>query len=159
MEWYFLSTTLDPANLTPSIKILPNETHGDSLRESDFLISGGSLPSHRPAVVEGKFLKEAYPKTRTVLVTCIGSQRLASSGVVDSMKAITNGGGLYPWQNRCTLPWNGWTRGESTFSDNCICKSLSYFMKEVVEGKLWASGGAQAVGAINHYSCCYRKKG
>lgn len=124
MEWYFLSTTLDPAMLTPDMKFLPNMTYDDAPRDLDYLIIGGPLISHRPAAAD-KFMKEAFPKVKVILTTCIGSIWLASSGVLDGMKATTNRGFLgmakqmYPGIEWLDQRW-------------------------VVDGKVWTAGGAQA---------------
>lgn len=124
MEWHFLSTTLEPAFLTPSMKIVPTVTYDDAPRDLDVLIIGGSPPYHRPVSAD-KFMKEAAEKTKIIMTTCIGSLWLASSGVLNRKKATTNRGALqlakqmYPeveWQDQ----------------------------RWVTDGKLWTSGGAGA---------------
>ena len=93
MEFYWISDTLEPARMTPGMKIVPNATYNDAPRDLWVLLIGGPLLSHRPAAGD-KFMKEAYPRTKHVLTTCIGSMWLASSGVLDGKKATTNRGAL-----------------------------------------------------------------
>ncbi|GAB7356898.1 hypothetical protein MBLNU459_g7758t1 [Dothideomycetes sp. NU459] len=124
MEFFYMADTLDPANMGLTMKIVPNVTYDGAPRDLDILVIGGPLITHRPAAAD-KFMKEAFPQTKAILTTCIGSIWLASSGVMKGMKATTNRGflpiarQLYPdveWQDQ----------------------------RWIVDGKLWTSGGAQA---------------
>ena len=126
MEFFWLATSLEPAFMTPDMRVVPNCTYDDCPRDLDILLIGGPMPSHRPASAD-KFMKEAFPKTKVVMTTCIGSMWLASSGVLKGMKATTNRGFLsmakkiHPeidWQDQRWVVDNG--------------------------GKLWTSGGAGA---------------
>ena len=70
-------------------------------------------------------MKEAFPRTKTVMTTCIGSIWLASSGVLKGMKATTNRG---------FLPMAKKMHPEIDWQDQ----------RWVVDGKLWTSGDAGA---------------
>ena len=124
MDWHFLSTTLEPAEITPDMHVVPTVTYDDAPRDLDILIIGGPLPNHRPAAAD-KFLKEAFPKTKVVMTTCVGSLWLASSGVIDGMKATTNREAL-----EMAKQWH---------------PNVEWLdQRWVVDGKLWTAGGAQA---------------
>jgi len=124
MVIHYISTDLNPAPMTPSMRILPTVTYDDCPRDLDILLIGGPLPSHRPPAAD-KFLKEAIEKTGTILTTCIGSLWLASTGALDGKKATTNRGALelakvlYPNAEWVDERW-------------------------VSDGKIWTSGGAGA---------------
>lgn len=75
MVFHYLATTLEPAEMTPSVRILPTVTYDDAPRDLDILFIGGCLPTHRPASAD-KFLKEQ--KSKIIMTTCIGSLWLAS---------------------------------------------------------------------------------
>ncbi|KAF6823270.1 dj-1 family protein [Colletotrichum plurivorum] len=89
ITFYFIATTLEPAEMTPGLRFLPNVTYDDCPRDLDLVLIGGPLPSHRPPQAD-RFMKEAWPKTRVWLTTCIGSPWLASAGVLKGKKATTN---------------------------------------------------------------------
>ncbi|KAH7353305.1 DJ-1/PfpI family protein [Plectosphaerella cucumerina] len=89
IEWFFISSSLEPAKSTCGFKWLPNVTYDDCPRDLDIVLTGGPLPTHRPAGAD-RFIREAWPKTRVWLTTCVGSMWVASTGVLDGKKATTN---------------------------------------------------------------------
>jgi transcriptional regulator GlxA family with amidase domain len=124
MKFHYISSTLEPTSMTPSIKVIPTMTYDDAPRGLDVLLIGGPMPSHRPAGAD-EFMKEAVKETKNILTTCTGAMWLASSGVLDGKKATTNrlflgmAAKMYPdveWQDQ----------------------------RWVVDGKFWTSGGAFA---------------
>ncbi|MCJ1256405.1 hypothetical protein MMC24_004226 [Lignoscripta atroalba] len=123
--FHYISTTLDPAFMTPSMRVLPTVTYDDAPRDLDILIIGGPLPTHRPAAAD-KFMKEAAEHTKTVMTTCVGGMWLASAGVLDGKRATTNRGAVE--MARKMYPKVDWVDGE----------------RWVVDGKFWTAGGAGA---------------
>lgn len=70
-------------------------------------------------------MREAVPRTKTVLTTCIGGLWLASTGLLDGKKATTNRGALE--QAKKLYPNVEWLD-----------------QRWVVDGKFWTAGGAYA---------------
>lgn len=89
IEFFYLSTTLSPARVTPGLKYNPNMTYDDCPRDLDVVLAGGTLLTHRPAAAT-KFIREAWTKTRVWMTTCFGSLWLADAGVITGLKATTN---------------------------------------------------------------------
>ncbi|KAK4129787.1 class I glutamine amidotransferase-like protein [Parathielavia appendiculata] len=89
MEFFYIATTLEPGFMTPGLHFVPTVTYEDCPRDLDIVLIGGPLLSHRPEQA-ARFMREAWPKTRVWLTTCIGSMWLASSGVLDGLKCTTN---------------------------------------------------------------------
>ena len=89
IEFLYPATTLDPTFMTPGLFVKPTHTYDDMPRDLDILLIGGPLPTHRPKEAD-KFMKEAFPLSKVVMTTCIGSIWLASSGVMSGYKATTN---------------------------------------------------------------------
>jgi transcriptional regulator GlxA family with amidase domain len=95
MEFLYISSTLEPAFATPSLRIHPTHTYDSAPRDLDILVVGGPPPSHRPEA-SLIFLKEAAKKggTKVIMSTCVGSLWLADAGILDGRKATTNRGAL-----------------------------------------------------------------
>ncbi|GKT60968.1 DJ-1 family protein [Colletotrichum tofieldiae] len=135
MTFYYIGTTLEPTSTSPSMKYLPNTTYDDCPRDLDILIIGGPAPTHRPPQAD-RFMKEAWPKTRVVLTTCIGSMWLASTGLLNGKKCTTNRGlmhiakKMHPEVEWLDQKWVGTGKEYNGMSGG---------------GELWTSGGA-AVG-------------
>lgn len=89
IEWFFISSSLEPTNTTCGFKWLPNTTYDDCPRDLDIVLTGGPLPTHRPAAAD-RFIREAWPRTRVWLTTCVGAMWIAASGVLDGKQATTN---------------------------------------------------------------------
>ena len=89
LEWLYISSTMEPAKTTPSVKIVPTHTYDTAPRDLDMIVVGGPLPSHRPEA-SLKFFREAVLKTKVIFSVCTGSMWLASSGILDGNKATTN---------------------------------------------------------------------
>lgn len=139
MTFYYIGTTLEPCEASPSIKYLPNATYDDCPRDLDILIIGGPLPTHRPSQAD-RFMKEAWPKTRVWLTTCIGSMWLASTGLLDGKKATTNRALLSVAKNmHPDVEW---------LDQKWVTTDKSYDGPNG-KGELWTSGGA----AVGKYSC------
>ncbi|KAK4239284.1 isonitrile hydratase [Achaetomium macrosporum] len=137
MEFFYLATTLDPAFVTPGLKVVPTVTYDDCPRDLDIVITGGPLPSHRPPQAE-RFIREAWPKTRVWMTTCIGSMWLASAGVLDGRKCTTNRAALGLARDMHTgVEWldQRWVVEEKVFDGA---------QREGRKGELWTSGGAGA---------------
>jgi len=124
ITFHYISTNLEPAMMTPSIKIIPTCTYDTAPRDLDVLIIGGPLISHRPPTAD-KFMKEAAKEAKLIMTTCTGAMWLASSGVLDGKKATTN---------RCALGVAKQMYPEVDWQDE----------RWTIDGKFWTSGGAGA---------------
>lgn len=133
ITWYYMSSTTEPFEATPTVRIVPNITYDECPRDLDIVIIGGPLPNHRPAAAD-RFMKEAWDKTPVWLTTCTGAAWLASSGVLDGKKATTNrlfipaAKQLYPG-----VEWvdQRWISDEKPFAGEG-------------KGEVWTAGGAGA---------------
>jgi len=132
ITWYYMATTLEPAESTPdNFKIQPNVTYDDCPRDLDIVITGGPLPSHRPPQAD-RFIKEAWETTRVWMTTCVGGLWIASAGVMDGLKATTNRGALeIAKQAHPDVNWvdQRWIVEEKPFKGDG-------------KGELWTAGGA-----------------
>ena len=124
IEFFFPATSLEPAFMTPGIYFKPTHTYDDVPRDLDVLLIGGSIPTFRPSDAD-RFMKEAFPRTKVVFTTCIGSLWLASTGIMNGKKATTN---------REYLPIARSLYPDIEWVDH----------RWVIDGKLWSSGGAGA---------------
>jgi transcriptional regulator GlxA family with amidase domain len=124
IKFHYISSSLSPGTMTPGIQFMPTTTYDDAPCDLDILIIGGPLLGHRPEAAD-KFMKEAFPKTKIVMTTCVGSLWLASAGVLEGLKCTTNRGAL--GAARTMYPGTEWVD-----------------QKWVVDGKVWSSGGAFA---------------
>jgi len=132
MEFYYLSSTLEPATMTPHMKIVPTFTYDDAPHDLDILVIGGPPLTHRTAA-SIKYLKEAAEKTKVIMTTCVGSLWLADAGVLDHKRATTNRGflaaakGLHPqvewldqrWVTDTSGPCHLWTSGGAGAGEFC----------------------------------------
>ncbi|EHA48086.1 DJ-1/PfpI family protein [Pyricularia oryzae 70-15] len=108
LEIFYLAETLAPTEVTPSFKYLPNVTYDDCPRDLDLVLIGGNgFESQSEA--SKKFIREAWPKTRVWMTTCVGTLWLASAVDLTGLKVTTNrvaiefGKQLYPgaeWQDK-----------------------------------------------------------
>lgn len=133
IEWFFISSTLEPAPTTVTLKWVPNVTYDDCPRDLDIVLTGGPWPSHRPAQAD-KFIREAWPKTRFWLTTCTGAMWIADSGVLDGKKATTNRSFLsVAKQMNPKVEWldQRWVTSEKEFEGEG-------------ESEAWTAGGAVA---------------
>ena len=122
--FHYISSSMSPAFMTPSISINPTVTYDDALRDLDVLLIGGPPLKHRPAAA-AKFMTEAVPRTKTVMTTCVGSLWLASTGLLDGKKCTTN--------------------REFLGIAKKLYPNVEWFDKRwVVDGKFWTAGGAGA---------------
>jgi transcriptional regulator GlxA family with amidase domain len=149
MEFFFIATTLEPAFMTPGLHFVPTITYDDCPRDLDIVITGGPLLTHRPEQAD-RFMKEAWPKTRVWLTTCIGSMWLASSGVLNGKKCTTNREALgIARKMHPEVEWldQRWVIEEKEFEGE-------------EKGELWTAGGAGA-GEFALLCCAYlmRKDG
>ncbi|KAI8270532.1 Isonitrile hydratase [Colletotrichum sp. SAR11_239] len=133
IKFYFISSTLEPAEMTPGLKFVPNITYDDCPRDLDLVLIGGPLPSHRPPQAD-RFMKEAFAKTRVWMTTCIGSPWLASAGVLKGKKATVNREFLaFARQVHPDTEWldQRWVVEEKEYDGEG-------------KGELWTAGGAGA---------------
>ncbi|KAL0933477.1 dj-1 family protein [Colletotrichum truncatum] len=131
--FYYISSTLEPANTTAGLRFVPNITYDDCPRDLDLVLTGGPLPTHRPPQAE-RFIKEAFPKTRVWLTTCIGSPWLASAGVLKGKKATTN---------REFLDFAKMVHPDTEWLDQrWVIEEKEYDGEG--KGELWTAGGAGA---------------
>jgi transcriptional regulator GlxA family with amidase domain len=133
MEFFYLATTLEPSRMTPGLKFVPNMTYDDCPRDLDIVVVGGPMFTHRPAPAD-RFIKEAWPKTRVWLTTCTGSMWLASTGLLDGLKATTNREGMWAAKEmHPDVKWQDqrWVVEEKPFDGEG-------------KGELWTAGGAGA---------------
>jgi transcriptional regulator GlxA family with amidase domain len=133
MEFFYIATTLDPAFMTPGLHFVPTVTYDTCPRDLDIVITGGPLLSHRPEQAD-RFMKEAWPKTRVWMTTCIGGLWLASSGVLDGKKCTTN---------REVLAGARKMHPEVEWLDQRWVVEEKVFEGEG-KGELWTAGGAGA---------------
>ncbi len=125
IEFFYPATTVEHMTfMTPNIVVKASCTYDECPKDLDILLIGGPMLTHRPKEAD-QFMKEAFPHTKIVMTTCIGSMWLASSGVMGGMKATTN---------RECLPIARSLYPEIDWQDQ----------RWVVDGKLWTSGGAGA---------------
>jgi transcriptional regulator GlxA family with amidase domain len=124
MKFHYVSSTLAPTNMTPSVKVIPTITYEDAPRNLDILLIGGPMPSHRPAAAD-KFMKEVAKETKNILTACTGAMWLASSGVLDGKKATTNR--MFLGMAKQMYPKVEWMD-----------------RRWIVDGEIWTSGGAFA---------------
>ncbi|KAH9203482.1 DJ-1/PfpI family protein [Cadophora sp. DSE1049] len=124
MTFHWISTSLELAGMTPTMKIAPTVTYDNAPRNLDILLIGGSAPSFRPAAAD-KFLKEAMQETKIVMTTCIGALWLASAGGLRGRKATTN-------------------RGALSLAKSLYPETEWLDQRWVVDGNIWTSGGAGA---------------
>ena len=138
ITFHYISSSLDPAFMTPSLHAMPTTTYDTVPRDLDLLIIGGPLPSHRPDAAN-RFMKEAVgeKKIKTVLTTCTGSMWLAFSGVLDGKQATTN---------RLFLPLARQMYPNVEWLDQ----------RWVVDGNIWTSGGAAAGKLVVFYLASFR---
>lgn len=68
MKLDYISSMLEPTNLTPCVKVVPNTPYDDAPRNLDILLIGGSMPPHRPAATD-KFMEEAGKEISKILTT------------------------------------------------------------------------------------------
>jgi transcriptional regulator GlxA family with amidase domain len=89
MTFVYISSSMDPAHVTPDMYVRPTHTYANAPRDLDILLLGGPNPAtvHEESLV---FLKEASKQTKVILTTCTGAMWLARSGVLDGKKATTN---------------------------------------------------------------------
>jgi len=129
MKFYYISSTLEPTNMTPSVKVIPTITYDDAPRDLDILLIGGPMPSHRPAAAD-KFMKEVAKETKNILTTCTGAMWLASSGLLDGKKATTNR--MFLGMAKQMYPNVEWLD-----------------QRWVADGQIWTAGGAFAGKSIS----------
>jgi len=89
IEFLYISSSLETARTTPSVRITPTHTYETAPRDLDILLIGGPNPAHHPAGSR-EYLREAFEKTKVIFTVCTGSMWLASSGVLEGRKATTN---------------------------------------------------------------------
>ncbi|KAK1751403.1 class I glutamine amidotransferase-like protein [Echria macrotheca] len=136
MELLFLSETLEPTRMTPGIKYLPTTTYDDCPRDLDIVLTGGPLLTHRPAAA-AKFVREAWPRTRVWMTTCVGSMWLADVGVLEGHKATTNRAFLEGAKKMA--PGVEWLDQRWVVSDKVFERG-----SDGEKGELWTSGAAGA---------------
>lgn len=124
IEFLYISSTLEPAFMTPSLFVKPTHTYDTCPRDLDILVVGGAPPTHRPEA-SLKFLREAVGKTKVVMSTCIGGMWLAEAGVLDGKRATTNREFL--GMAKVMYPKVEWVD-----------------QRWVVDGSVWTAGGAGA---------------
>ena len=95
MEFLYISSSLEPAMMTPTVRCVPTHTYENAPRDLDILLVGGPPLSSRP---EGsiKYIKEVCEdkKDKVLMTTCVGGMWVADAGVLDGIKATTNRGAL-----------------------------------------------------------------
>ncbi|WYZ46141.1 hypothetical protein EsH8_IX_000366 [Colletotrichum jinshuiense] len=133
IQFFFISSTLEPAPMTPGLKFVPNITYDDCPRDLDLVLIGGPLPSHRPPQAD-RFMKEAFAQTPVWLTTCTGSMWLASAGVLEGKKGTTN---------REFLVAARQMHPETEWLDQRWVVEKKEFNGEG-DGELWLGGGAGA---------------
>jgi len=133
MEWLYISSSLEPATLTPCVKVVPTHTYDSAPRDLDILVVGGPPLDMRPEA-SLKYLKEAArgPEEggcKVIMSTCVGGLWLADAGVLKGKSATTNRG---------ALPMAKQFHGEVDWLDQ------RWVVDESGPCKFWTSGGAGA---------------
>ncbi len=142
MEFFFLSSSLTPTRMTPGIHYMPNTTYDECPRDLDIVLTGGPLPSHRPEPAT-RFIREAWPRTKVWLTTCVGSIWLGDAGILDGLKATTNRGFLPAAREMLPkVEWldQRWVVEEKVFEGEG-------------KGELWTAGGAGAGEFLSPFLC------
>ena len=122
MEYFYISTTLEPSLLAPEIRFIPTHTYDNAPHDLDVLFIGGVPIDFRPPQAE-RYMREASKSIGLIFTTCVGSLWLASSGALDGKKATTNR--LALGFARSLYPEVDWVE-----------------QRWVVDGKFWTAGGA-----------------
>lgn len=133
MEFFYMAQTMEPFEVTPSLKIVPNVTYDTCPRDLDIVVVGGPFPTFRPAGAD-RFIKEAWSKTRVWLSTCTGALWLASAGVLSGRKATANRAAVpIARQFHPDVEWldQRWVIDEKEFDGEG-------------KGEMWTGGGAGA---------------
>lgn len=132
MEFLWVSSTLEPAQATPDVRIVPTHTYETCPRDVDVVLVGGPLLTHRPEAsltLMREIFEEGKGKEGVVLMTtCVGSLWAADAGVLKGRKATTN---------RMALEMAGELHKDVEWEDR-------RWVVDEVEGKgeVWSSGGA-----------------
>jgi transcriptional regulator GlxA family with amidase domain len=128
--WFYISSSLEPIECTlQGFKIVPNAIYEDCPKDLDIIVQGGSIETGEGAK---KFMRDAWPKTRVWMTTCVGSTWLASSGVLKGYKATTNCGFLpFAKKTYTDVEWvdQRWVVDEKLYDGEG-------------KGELWTAGGA-----------------
>ncbi len=133
IQFFFLSTTLDPAKFTTGLHFVPNMTYDNCPRDLDIVLTGGPWLTHRPPQAAA-FIRETWSKTRVWLTTCTGSVWLAHAGVLNGLKATTN---------RAFLPAAKQAAPQVEWLDQRWVVEEKPYDGEG-KGELWTAGGAGA---------------
>lgn len=89
IEFLYISSSLSPAYITPSMLVTPTHTYANAPRDLDILLIGGPDPmSVKDESLS--FLREASMQTKVIITVCTGAMWLARAGVLDGKKATTN---------------------------------------------------------------------
>ncbi|OLN97391.1 Isonitrile hydratase 2 [Colletotrichum chlorophyti] len=130
---YYISSTLEPTVMTTGLKFVPDFTYDTCPRDLDIVFIPGTSPLQRPPQAD-RFMKEAFPKTRVWMTTCLGSLWLASAGVLKGKKCTTN---------REFLKMAGEVHPDTEWlSQRWVVEDKEY--EGEGKGELWTSGGAGA---------------
>ncbi|PKS06045.1 hypothetical protein jhhlp_007879 [Lomentospora prolificans] len=134
MEFFYISSSLELAFMTPSVYIKPTATYDDCPRDLDIVLTGGSYPDMRsPKAI--KFIQEAWPKVRVWFTTCIGSIWIADAGVLKGKKVTTN---------RPAIPLGKKMHPDVEWLDQRWVIDEKPYEGEGGKGELWTAGGAGA---------------
>ena len=95
MEFYYVSSTMEPTMMTPSFHCVPTHTYDNAPRDVDILLIGGPPLTTRPPS-SMKYMQDvcADKKKKTIMSTCVGGMWLADAGCLEGLKATTNRGAL-----------------------------------------------------------------
>ena len=95
MEFFYISSSTDPATMTLSLKCLPTHTYDNAPHDLDILLVGGPTPSHHPEA-SLRFIKQVCEdkKEKVVMSTCLGGRWIADTSVLKGIKATTNHGAI-----------------------------------------------------------------
>ena len=132
MEFLYVSSTMEPAQATPDVKIVPTHTYENCPRDVDVVLVGGPLLSHRP---EGsmRYFKDVFggkgKEGLVFMTTCVGALWLADAGVLKGKKATTN---------RFALGMAKEMHGDVTWED----RRWVVDKMDAGRGEIWTSGGA-----------------
>ena len=128
MEFLYISSTLDPTHMTPSMSVKPTHTYETAPVDLDILVVGGPPFDMRPQA-SLEYLKKADGRAKVIMSTCVGALWLADAGILKGKSCTTN---------RFAVPVARQMHPETEWLDQ------RWVVDESGKTKYWTAGGAGA---------------